>query len=672
MERMTTRSGRLLGDASGDAADGRRSPSQEEVTEEGSVEQPRTQPSESESPKGGTDVRRDLSPEYSDAEDNASDTDSVPGELDYYDQISSRQPFTLKPLVEEISPSEKTSAVSANESSAAAANEPSTVSVNERGEMVDLENVPRSGVPRRTPTRRSPTYPESQNHRQTSDNTGDHYQTAGVHDSPVGFEIYHTVQRPNIPPTGRRDQENLRPADRPYCGGLQENPRSADPRPADATHRRLPVTSCHGRPVIDQADRLGLGQREVPSLQDGMGRQGPSTSTPYVRPTMEEDPTLRLHTPSSTENTCPPAVEFIPEPRPAVGRQLTPVHEVARRPNSLPQEPMYTQAQVREIADVFGERDRQLTRDILCNITQNPSSAPRRKDMTVENFSGEKDDWADYYGKFENAANWNRWDPEDRFRQLIGHLQGAALGLYSDHQPVSYQALVNILVDRYAPDGSEENFKLKFKSTTMPAGKEPEVYAQELQRLARRGYPEWRTVARDEQVLDRFKEGIEDPELRKHIVLNGYKTMAEAQKACNTYIRYQENCGPKYVKPGRKGTDGAKVAMVRGEESEDENPDVAQILKLVTMMEGRTPTSDNNTYRGRKPARRSLICWCCEKEGHSYRGCPNNSDKHYVPSVEEHRREDMARERRDKYQPRDNVPTTNTMPKSSNCQGLTA
>ena len=346
-----------------------------------------------------------------------------------------------------------------------------------------------------------------------------------------------------------------------------------------------------------------------------------------------------------------------------------------RRHRSPIHSPLYSQAHIDKMMDrMTRERERQLSQILSAQSQTSRSFSSRRKDMMVENFSGVGEDWGDYLGKFENAARWNEWDEGDKLCQLVGHLQGNALALQADNRPPTYKALIKLLDARYTPSGSEETYKLKFRNKMLPPGGEPEVYAQELQRLARRAFPLWDSTHREEQVIDQFKNGIQDLELRRYVTLGGYKGLDKIITATSAYLRFNENSAGGHVKPGRKGTDGARVATLSsvrdGEMTDSVHTNSVGRAEFATMQKslnrlcslvtnnssryssnkgGPSTSSGQNRFRG-------WVCWCCNEEGHIYRNCPKNRDNHYKPTPGENAREITAQARRERMAPEVRTP----------------
>jgi len=277
-------------------------------------------------------------------------------------------------------------------------------------------------------------------------------------------------------------------------------------------------------------------------------------------------------------------------------------------------------------------------------------ASPRRKDMSVESFGGDlQEDWQDYLTKFASAAKWNNWSNEDRLQQLVGHLKGNALALYADYKPRTYSELVKVITNRFAPSGSEESFKLKFRSESMDFDGDASVYAQNLARFARRAFPTWSNEAVGEYVQDQFKQGLTDGGMRKHIVLGRYQSLNEMVVATGAYQRFEEGNRPsRTVKPARKPEVAAKCATAQAtEEAGEEEPDVqVQMGKLAAALSVISKNNadlndkvdrarDRPAYSGAgRPAyggtgggrrtRRTVKCWICQQEGHDSHHCPQN------------------------------------------------
>jgi hypothetical protein len=308
--------------------------------------------------------------------------------------------------------------------------------------------------------------------------------------------------------------------------------------------------------------------------------------------------------------------------------------------------------------------------------------------MMIDSFEGNDDDWLDYKTKFESAAQWNGWDTVDKLQQLIGHMKGNALALYTDHKPESYPELVELLEDRYVPEGSEETSKMEFWATHLEPNGDPHKCAQKLARLARRAFPKYDAKSCAGAVLDQFKAGIVHPEMRRHVTLGAYKTIREAVLATAAYIRYEENQKRTVSKPS--GVAG-KPRVAKSTADHKDNGTVAQerqetqflLNKMSAYMEGhpKEKSSPNNpqppsgTYADRLAAwRANVVCFRCKKKGHELAACPENKDGSYVPTPIEQAQLDRGTERRARFKqtrgrpnsgppgPRENEATEPTAP----------
>jgi len=308
--------------------------------------------------------------------------------------------------------------------------------------------------------------------------------------------------------------------------------------------------------------------------------------------------------------------------------------------------------------------------------------SPRRKDMNVESYGGEdNEDWPDYVTKFAAAAKWNRWDNDDKFQQLIGHLKGNALALYVDYRPKSYYELVAVITDRYAPKGNAESFKLKFRSMTMDWNGDPSVFAQKLARNARRAYPNWSNDVLEEQVFDQFKQGLIDVNMRRHITLGKHQTLSEAVIATSAFQRFEESTHPsRTAKPVKRLDVPAKCAAAPADAADGVLSQALrdEVAAVCAVMKG--ARQDNATKlipsasNGDTPYKRSataLECWCCHELGHDHRHCPKNADGHYQMTAEESQRDTSYKDRKKARRGRGNTTKTTAPPLALPAPGTT-
>ena len=293
-------------------------------------------------------------------------------------------------------------------------------------------------------------------------------------------------------------------------------------------------------------------------------------------------------------------------------------------------EPCFTLAQTRQLLREQAEQ----VRSIAAALPRTPSpsgmgsngnallthlvQAKKKKDMTLERFEGDQDDWLDYKAQFDLVARHNEWTDQEKFQQLAGHLKGSAVSIYTDQAPKEFGELCDLLQQRFAPKNSEERFKNQFRNRLLQPDEEPEAYAQALSRLARRAFPNLNQGGLEDMVLFQFTTGLTDPKLKKRVSLARCKTKDEAVSVAASYLDYVQNQFPRLVKPVPRTGGAARAA-------------VAQPL------EAETPFSRR---------RRLLTCWCCGIEGHGYYQCPQNLDNSFRLSEEQRRRVEKARSRR--------------------------
>ena len=121
-------------------------------------------------------------------------------------------------------------------------------------------------------------------------------------------------------------------------------------------------------------------------------------------------------------------------------------------------------------------------------------------------------DWADYLRHFEMVSAWNEWSLEDRAVQLSVNLTGVARQAWADSfcdqtSPISYDALVSALTQRFKPEGQEEVYKAEFRHRMRRKEENFMEYGCALRRLAIRAFPKIRYEARDYLIVDQFLQG---------------------------------------------------------------------------------------------------------------------------------------------------------------------
>ena len=139
-----------------------------------------------------------------------------------------------------------------------------------------------------------------------------------------------------------------------------------------------------------------------------------------------------------------------------------------------------------------------------------------RKLKDPKPFNGTSVEWSDYYKHFQTVADWNNWTSAERAKQLVMSFDGEAiklLGDLSDFVLQDYQLLVQELNRRYDPKERSPAWKIEFRNRYRKTNESVTQYAQILDCLALKAFPNIPTTAQQQRVLDQFTLGLGSVEL---------------------------------------------------------------------------------------------------------------------------------------------------------------
>ena len=115
-------------------------------------------------------------------------------------------------------------------------------------------------------------------------------------------------------------------------------------------------------------------------------------------------------------------------------------------------------------------------------------------------------DWADYLRHFEMVSTWNRWGTDYKAAQLSKNLTGIDRQAWPDTfcaSPVTSDALVTALTQRFKPGGPEEADKVQIRNRFWWRDESCMDYGYALRRLlAIRAVPQIKHEAREELIVD--------------------------------------------------------------------------------------------------------------------------------------------------------------------------
>ena len=192
------------------------------------------------------------------------------------------------------------------------------------------------------------------------------------------------------------------------------------------------------------------------------------------------------------------------------------------------------------LANAPGQKSAAPVPSISANASVRPLQASAQQNQTIlnkkevhpDNFDGTgKTEWSDYLVHFEQCAKWNQWSDAQKAQMLSIHLRGEAQRLLSGltvAQLGNYDAIKQILSDRYEPKQKDVTYRCQFRYRKREKGESASDYGYHLNRLAQKAYPNLTLNQLEVHVIDQFITGLNNYELQKHVQFGHPKSLYEA------------------------------------------------------------------------------------------------------------------------------------------------
>lgn len=250
---------------------------------------------------------------------------------------------------------------------------------------------------------------------------------------------------------------------------------------------------------------------------------------------------------------------------------------------------------------------------------QDYSLRPKRKPITPQCYEGSTD-FRDYIVHFERVADWNKWDSYEKAQQLMVSLKGSAQRVLSDltlGQTADFWQLRTALMDKFQPPGREAQHRCEFKNRKLKPDENISEYGEKLKRLAALGYPSMSTDARETCIIDRFIDGLDDFETRKHVQFGHPNTL---QQAINLALEYGAVENPHGLLKPQARVDSAQGNVQNGSDSDN----VSKLSAAVEQLQKQISAlgEDFATLTSKRTV--SNLCWGCKLPGHRRRDCKTN------------------------------------------------
>ena len=177
--------------------------------------------------------------------------------------------------------------------------------------------------------------------------------------------------------------------------------------------------------------------------------------------------------------------------------------------------------------------------------TPSPEHLSRHRDYEripkLPSFTG-SESWKVWFNRFDDVACRRNWSEEKHLDVMLPRLKGPA-GEYvydqlSHSQRSSYKELVDCLKKRFHKVESRKMFADMFWKRDQKAGELEETYAAELKRLHGKAWPKRNTESTEEDLLQRFMNGLLDKKAKEQVEF--VKNPTNIDNALDEVVKYRE------------------------------------------------------------------------------------------------------------------------------------
>ncbi len=259
---------------------------------------------------------------------------------------------------------------------------------------------------------------------------------------------------------------------------------------------------------------------------------------------------------------------------------------------------------------------------------------PQGLSVKLKAFSScDPDEWLTWRQRFELEMQCKGWNNQLAKVQLKGSMEGNAARLVSDIDPdnpnLDIQQMLTNYETKFVPAAQQANARNMFRNAQRKQGEELGLYHARVMALARRAFPNINTET-DVNVLDKFRAGLNDPELQEYLELQDPQTMTNALDVA----RRKDNATGNRVK-AEKGikTEPGVYALQEALQLLGEVAPLTRAKRIETygrQAADRRPATAMGKLGPRLPTHRDL-CFNCFQRGHFRKHCPRPQTGAWVP-----------------------------------------
>ncbi|KAI5751979.1 hypothetical protein M8J77_012644 [Diaphorina citri] len=193
---------------------------------------------------------------------------------------------------------------------------------------------------------------------------------------------------------------------------------------------------------------------------------------------------------------------------------------------------------VRNFEDKLAEMSNNITRQVIGQVVQHPSSSlstvvPERANparMKPPVFDGQMA-WSIFKRQFEAACECNLYSAKEKVTALMLSLRGPAADLIQTlpkDSNLSYDELVSVIERRFGDDHMQDVYRIQLQNRVQKSGETLQQLQADIDRLAHLSYGTGHPEILNHIATAAFIDAIADRELQQALRLAGKKTPAEA------------------------------------------------------------------------------------------------------------------------------------------------